>query len=69
MFMNMQEGGQVHQTDHMRGDIALSPKRMPKETFVHPEIGHVLLVKDTMAEDLFNSLSKFLSPSILNNPI
>jgi len=66
MFMNMQEGGQVHQMDHTRGDIALSPKRIPRETFVHLEIGHVLLVKDTMAEDQFNSLSKLLSPSISN---
>lgn len=56
----MQVGGQVHQTGHMRGDIALLTNWIVGETFVHLEIGHVLLVKATMAEDQFNSLSGVL---------
>lgn len=50
----MQEGGQVHQTVHMRGDIALSMNVMPRK-------------KDTMAEGLFSSLSKLPSLSSISN--
>lgn len=49
----MQEGGQVHQTVHMRGDIALSMNVMPRK-------------KDTMAEGQFSSLSKLPSLSSIS---
>jgi len=52
----MQEGGQVHQTVHMHGDIALSMNAMPRK-------------KDTMAEGRFSSLSKLPCLAFQTTPL
>jgi len=56
MFLNMQEGGQVHQMVHMRGDIALSMNAMHRK-------------KDTMAEGRFSSLSKLPCLAVQTTPL
>ena len=60
----VQEGGQVHQMAHTRGDIALLPKLTSKPIAQLQINGHVLLANNIMVEDLSNSLSKSFKSSI-----
>ena len=60
----VQEGGQVHQMAHTRGDIALLPKLTSKPIARFQINGHVLLANNIMVEDLSNSLSKSFKSSI-----
>lgn len=53
LLMKPQVGGQVHQMVHMRGGIVLSTNKT-RQLIVMVGIGHVLLVKNIMAEDQSN---------------
>lgn len=53
LLMKPQEDGQMHQMVHMHGDIVLSTK-ITRQFIVMVGIGHVLLVKNIMAEDQSN---------------
>lgn len=57
----MQEDGQLHQMDHMHGDIALSMKITKMYIVHHPPNTHVLPARNIMAEDPSNSRSESLS--------
>ena len=51
----------MHRMVHTRGDIALSAKIPQQIIVLRPNSGHVLLVKNIMAEDQSKSLSKSTS--------
>ena len=60
----VQEGGQVHQMAHTRGDIALLPKLTSKPIAQLQINGHVLLANNIMVKNLSNSLNKSFKSSI-----